>query len=196
MTRGQGVALLEWANAQNPGPWCAHSYGVARAAEKIAAACGLDAERAWLSGLLHDIGRYEGAYGIRHIFTGHRLLLEKGEPALARICLTHSFPHPIPEAYMGARDAAAADEQMLAALLKTPMDDYDRLIQLCDGLSWGDGVCLMEKRLVDVIRRHGITPVQVEAIQARFAILADFEGRMGHGVYALFPEAAENTFST
>lgn len=195
MTRDQAEALLSWAHDLNPGPWRDHCRGVARAAEKIAAACKMDAERAWLSGALHDIGRYEGVYGIRHIFAGYRLLMEKGEPELARICLTHSFPHPVPEAYMGARDATQADEEMLAGILKTPMDDYDRLIQLCDSLSWGDGVCLMEKRIVDVIRRHGATPVQTEAIRARFSILEDFQGRMGHSVYALFPEAAANTFS-
>lgn len=195
MTRPEAEALLQWAHAQNPGPWLAHSYGVARAAEKIAEACGLDSARAWKSGLLHDIGRYEGVYGIRHIFAGHRLLTEKGEPGLARICLTHSFPYPVPEAYMGTRDATNADEAMLAELLKTPMDDYDRLIQLCDSLSWGDGVCLMEKRIVDVIRRHGITPVQTQVVKARFSILEDFQLRMGHSVYALFPEAAANTFA-
>lgn len=195
MNRSQAEELLQWANGRNPGPWLDHSHGVARAAEKIAEACGMDAERAWMSGALHDIGRYEGAYGIRHIFAGNRLLKERGEPELARICLTHSFPYPVPEAYMGARDATPEDEKMLMGILKTPMDDYDRLIQLCDSLSWGDGVCLMEKRIIDVIRRHGITPVQTEAIKARFAILEDFQTRIGRSVYALFPEATANTFA-
>ncbi|MGI6240063.1 MAG: HD domain-containing protein [Christensenellales bacterium] len=193
--REQAVALLEWANAQNPGSWRAHSYGVARAAEVIARACSLDAERAWVSGLLHDIGRYEGAYGLRHIFTGHQLMQDRGAPMIARICLTHSFPLPHPDAYIGTRDATDADEALLADILQTPMDDYDRLIQLCDGLSWGDGVCLMEKRIVDVIRRHGVPPPLQHTVNARFEILADFERRMEHSVYDLFPEAAENTFA-
>ncbi len=154
----------------------------------------MDAERAWISGALHDIGRYEGVYGIRHIFAGYRLLLDKGEPELARICLTHSFPYPVPEAYMGTRDATTADEELLADILKTQMDDFDHLIQLCDALSWGNGVCLMEKRIVNVIRRHGITPVLAEAIKARFSILDAFQARMGHSVYDLFPEAVANTF--
>lgn len=132
MNRPEAETLLAWANAKNPGPWFDHSYGVARAAEKIAAACGMDAERAWLSGAVHDIGRYEGPSGLRHIFAGYRLMAERGEMPLARICLTHSFPLPVPGAYMGARDGTEGDEVLLRAILKTPMDEYDRLIQLCD----------------------------------------------------------------
>jgi hypothetical protein len=76
-----------------------------------------------------------------------------------------------------------------------PMDDYDRLVQLCDGLAPDRGVCLMEKRLVSVMRRRGVVPLQREIIDARFSILADFEARMGHSAYALFPEAIANTFA-
>lgn len=195
MNRAQADELLLWANGQNPGPWLDHSYGVARAAEKIAQACGMDAERAWLSGALHDIGRYEGVFGLRHATAGYHLLMERGEPALARICLTHSFPVSLRETFMGEQDAREADAALLDETLQTPMDDYDRLIQLCDGLSWGRGVCLMEKRLVSVMRRRGVVPRQGEIVNARFAILEDFQARMGRPLYGLFPEAAENTFA-
>ena len=195
MDRKQATELLDWAHAQNPGPWRDHSYGVARAAEKIAEACGLDGERAWLSGALHDIGRYEGVFGLRHATTGYQLLMEKGEPALARICLTHSFPLPTVDAFMGEKDVTPENLALLIETLKTPFDDYDRLVQLCDGLTHGRGVCLMEKHLIDVIRRRGAVPLQKEILNARFQILEDFQNRMGHSVYALFPEAAANTFA-
>lgn len=194
MNREEALSLLNWANGLNPGPWAEHSLGVARAAEKIAEACGMDSEHAWLCGALHDIGRYEGVYGMRHIFAGYRLLTEKGEPALARICLTHSFSYPDPEAYVGPHDGTDADMALLRDVLQTPMDDYDRLIQLCDALSWGSGVCLMEKRMMDVFRRHGCAPLLSEKINATFAVFEDFQNRMGHSLYDLFPEAAANTF--
>lgn len=194
MNRTQADELLTWAHTQNPGPWLDHSYGVARAAEKIAQACGMDAERAWLSGAIHDIGRYEGVFGLRHATAGYHLLMNRGEPQLARVCLTHSFPLPLRESFMGAQDTTPEDAALLDGVLKTPMDDYDRLIQLCDGLSWGRGVCLMEKRLISVMRRRGVVTRQGDIVNARFAILEDFQARIGHSIYDLFPEAAENTF--
>ena len=111
-----------------------------------------------------------------------------------RVYLTHSFPLPAREAYIGAADATEADKELLADILRTPMDDYDRLIQLCDSITWGRGVCLLEKRIVDVMRRYPDTPMRPAAIEARFSILDDFAAQMGHPVYELFPEAAKSTF--
>ncbi len=94
MTREQAEALLLWAEEKNPGPWGNHSRAAGRAAETIARAAGdpaLDPDRAYVSGLLHDIGRYEGVTHLRHVYAGYALLMDKGEPELARVCLTHSF---------------------------------------------------------------------------------------------------------
>ena len=56
--REEAIILLTWANGQNPGLWSDHCRVVGRTAETIAAKCGLDTERAFVSGLLHDIGYY------------------------------------------------------------------------------------------------------------------------------------------
>ena len=48
---------LKIAGEMNPGPWIAHSLNVAEAARRIAGACApLDSEKAFVCGLLHDIG--------------------------------------------------------------------------------------------------------------------------------------------
>ena len=52
----------------------------------------MDEQRAYLFGLLHDIGRRAGVTGIRHIFDGYDYMTALGQPEVARICLTHSFP--------------------------------------------------------------------------------------------------------
>jgi len=52
----------------------------------------------------------------------------------------------------------------------------------------------MEKRMVDVVLRHGVAPGMQEKWQAWFDIKADFERRIGHSIYDLFPEAVQNTF--
>ena len=64
--RKTAEALLTEAEPHNPGPWGDHSRTAAHCAEAIAAACGLDADKAYVLGLLHDIGR---RYGKRHL--GH-----------------------------------------------------------------------------------------------------------------------------
>lgn len=195
MNRAEAIKLLEWAHTKNPGPWREHSLGVARAAEYIARECGdMDPEKAYVMGLMHDIGRYEGFTYMRHIVAGYELMLKKGEPDIARICLTHSFPCPEMGTFIGEKDVDEAGLALVESILKTPMDDYDRLMQLCDALAWGKGVCLMEKRMIDVIRRYGSTPYTQKKICATLDIFDDFQRRIGKSIYSLFPEAAENTF--
>ena len=62
--RKTAEALLAEAEPHNPGPWGDHSRIAAHCAEAIARACGLDADKAYVLGLLHDIGR---RYGKRHL---------------------------------------------------------------------------------------------------------------------------------
>ena len=192
--RQEALKLLDWANELNPGPWRAHSLGVARAAGLIAGAIGIDEERAYITGLMHDIGRYEGVRGMHHVIAGHDLMMDKGQPECARICITHSFPDKRMEGYLGAIDVTddeyACIERSLAGYV---FDDYDRIVQLCDAISWNEGVCLMEKRLVNVVLRHGTAPGIREKWQAYFAIKEDLERRMGRSLYSLFPECWENT---
>lgn len=52
---------LKIAAAMNHGPWEDHSRNVARAAQRIAARCPeMNSEKAYVCGLLHDIGRRTG----------------------------------------------------------------------------------------------------------------------------------------
>lgn len=191
----EAMALLEWAHDLNPGPWREHSKGVARAAQKIAEAIGLDGEKAYFLGLMHDIGRYEGPRGLHHAIAGYDLLMKKGWTEAARISITHSFPTAsIAHFGGGALDVSEEEMATILRVLDQPFDDYDRLIQLCDAISWGEGVCLMEKRLVDVVVRHGAFEGMDVKWRKWLEIKADFERRMGHSLYDLFPEAAENTF--
>lgn len=193
----EAMELLEWAHSQNPGPWREHSLGVARAAKKIAAAVGLDEQKAYFLGLMHDIGRYEGPRGLHHAIAGYDLMMGKGWEDAARICITHSFPTQSIEHFGGG--ALDVNEEELATVLRVitqEQDDYDRLIQLCDAIVWGEGVCLMEKRLVDVVVRHGAFAGMDVKWKKWFEIKAGFERRMGCSLYSLFPEAADLTFGS
>jgi len=195
-TREQALDLLNWAGSLNPGPWKLHVLSAARAAETIAAAAGLDPERAFVSGALHDIGRYEGPSYARHMTAGAKILREKGFDEIARICLTHSFPDHSVANYIGKWDISPEEKAELSAFIESAeYDDYDRLIQLCDALSLPTGVCLIEKRLVDVALRHGAFAGLERKWRAFLDIRKYFEKRIGRSIYALFPEVVENTFS-
>lgn len=192
----EALRLLDWAHDRNPGPWKSHSLHAARAAEEIARKAGLDAERAWVFGALHDIGRYEGVRGIHHIVAGYNLLMEKGDADAARICMTHSFPGGDPMGYIGKWDVTDAERAFITGFVaNAEMDDYDRLLQLCDALASAEGIGLVEKRLVDVAIRHGgITDAVVRKWAATLEIRREFEARMGCSVYFLFKDSILNTF--
>ena len=195
LNRNEAMALLNWANGLNPGPWRAHSLNAARAAEAIAAACGMDADKAWVMGALHDIGRFEGPRGIHHIVAGYNLLMEKGEAELARICMTHSFPDRDTRNYIGKWDVTDGERAFIEEFIPNcAMDDYDRLIQLCDALALAEGICLIEKRLIDVALRHGVPPTIPEKWRKTMEIRAGFEAKMGNSVYNLFEDVIANTF--
>ncbi len=57
-TKDEAMKLLNEAYKLNPGPWREHSIVVAECAYKIAKKCpDMNAEKAYILGLLHDIGR-------------------------------------------------------------------------------------------------------------------------------------------
>ena len=187
MTREQANELLLWAHEQNPGPWLAHSQVAARAAEGIAQACGMDVEKAYIMWLLHDIGRYEGIRDLHHVVAGYRLMMEKNEPAIARICLTHSFPIPEIGVFSGKLDCEPQELDFLnEALVQAEYNEYDHLIQLCDSLALAGGISTVEARLIDVSLRHGFNAYTQRKWQAFLDLKKEFDARCGTNIYLLF----------
>ena len=139
----------------NPGPWTEHSRHAAEAAEYIAAACGdLNCEKAFVCGLLHDIGRRAGVSAVRHIVDGYDYCLSKGWDEVARVCLTHSFPVKDIRADIGKKDIDREQYDFVDRYLKSiEYDDYDKLIILCDALADARGFVSWKRDLS--IRRGG-----------------------------------------
>jgi len=186
-TREEANKLLIWANEQNPGVWADHSRVVARAAEVIAHKCSLDTHRAYTSGLLHDIGRYEGVRDLHHVYAGYELINNKGYDQLAGICLSHSFPYQNIDEYFGTNDCSKEETEVIESfLVNTIYNDYDKLIQLCDAIGTPDGVSIIEVRIMNVIRRHGFAKLTLNKIGAIFEIKAYFDNICGHNIYDLF----------
>ena len=174
--------LLREAENCNPGPWGDHSRNVAMCAEKIAAAVGMDSTKAYVLGLLHDVGRKFGKGHLAHVWDGFCYMMELGFDEAARICLTHSFNTGDFNQFIGKKDIP--DEQIAElkeALAQTRMDEYDRLIQLCDGLATSQGVVDLEWRMHDVRRRYGYYPQK--QWDANLALLEEFSRRAGSNIY-------------
>ncbi len=180
----EAETLLREAENCNPGLWGNHSRVAARCAEKIAVAAEMDREQAYVLGLLHDIGRRFGIRHLGHVSDGYRYMTELGYPAVARICLTHSFNLPTLDVYVGKRDITPEQQGEIQTLLDgIQYDDYDRLIQLCDCLAGTEGVMDMEARMADVKRRYGFYPQ--EKWDANMKLKRYFEEKAGKDIYEI-----------
>lgn len=119
----------------------------------------MDAEKAYVLGLLHDIGRKFGVRHLGHVSDGYRFMMSLGYDEAAKICLTHSFNNHTVDEYIGKLDVSEEEMEMIKTeLARTVYDDYDRLIQLCDSLAGAEGVLDIEDRMNDVKKRYGFYP--------------------------------------
>lgn len=183
-TREQAEELLAEALPHNPGPWGAHSQTAAHCAEKIAAVCGLDPDKAYVLGLLHDIGRRYGKRHLGHVSDGYTYMMSLGYDEVARVCLSHSFNDQSLADYVGNRDTFPEETGMIETELAAMVyDEYDRLIQLCDSLAGAEGVLDIEERMADVKRRYGAYPQN--KWDRNLALKRHFEELAGRDIYEI-----------
>ena len=189
LTRERAERELHTAGKMNPGAWVAHSRFCALACEKIAAKIPhLNAETAYILGLMHDIGRREGIFQEKHLIDGYRYCSEFGWTQAAKICISHAFMIPDISMGVGKLDVPAHDAEFLKNFLENAVyDDYDRLVQLCDGLALPTGFCFLETRIVDVALRYGVPACSLMRWKKLFEIKADFEKIIGGSIYDLLP---------
>ena len=182
-TREQAEALLAEAEKCNPGPWGDHSRVVAHCAERIAQECGdLDPDKAYILGLLHDIGRKFGVRHLGHVSDGYTYMMSLGYDEAAKVCLTHSFHDRTTDGYIGNFDTSEEELALIRdGLEAVSQDEYDRLIRLCDALSGSEGVLDIEERMGDVKRRYG--GYSQAKWDSNLALKAHFEEKMGKDIY-------------
>lgn len=76
--RDKAEELLKEAESCNPGPWGNHSRTAAHCAEKIAEYSEKYSEKAYVLGLLHDIGRKFGKRHLGHVSDGYSYMMSLG----------------------------------------------------------------------------------------------------------------------
>ncbi len=183
--RAEAERLLSEAEKCNPGPWGNHSRVVAHCAEKIAGACDdMDSEKAYILGLLHDIGRKFGVRHLGHVSDGYTYMMLLGYDEAAKVCLTHSFNNHTVDEYIGNFDTSDEELRLIReTLASVEYDDYDRLVQLCDSLAGSEGVLDIEERMEDVKRRYGAYPQK--KWDANIVLKEYFEKKAGNNIYVL-----------
>jgi len=198
-TLEEAKLLLEEAEKINPGPWIGHCKYVAESAKLIAANCkDLNPDVAYILGLLHDIGKTtpSGKTTIGHIMEGYNYSMERGYNLLAKICVTHSCPSKnISDIFEVKENCKDEGYDFVEDFLnKVEYDDYDKLIQLCDALGLHNGFTVIEKRLVDVALRHGISEHVIPKWKAFMELKNYFDEKIGQSIYSILPGVIENTF--
>lgn len=184
-TREEALELIRDGLKSNPGPWGRHCLTVAHCAEKIAAKCGdMDDEKAYILGLLHDIGRKYGVRHLGHVSDGYSYMKKLGYDEVAKICLTHSFSNHTVEDYIGNFDVSEEELALIKSeLAAVDYDEYDVLIQLCDALAGADGVLDIEERMSDVKKRYGSYPQ--EKWDTNIKLKQYFEDKMQESIYTV-----------
>ena len=174
--------------------WENHSRAAGKVAEKIAEKSGLDSDKAYAAGLLHDIGRYKGPNtGMMHVVDGYDLLMEHGLEDIARICLTHSF-NPREKVYDVTLSEGDKDKFLKDYMSKVKFDDYDKLVQLSDFMAGAHGVTTIERRFCSVLWRHGLKN-PAEDLTTLYDLKQYFSDKAGIDVYELFrDDIAESQF--
>jgi len=185
-SREEAEKIISESAKMNPGPWEAHCRVAAQCAYEIAKRCSdMDAEKAYVAGLLHDIGRRFGGRHMGHVYDGFKYMTSLGFDEAARICLTHSFNDGTMDYYIGKRDTTPEETEVIRSELEkvmvSGMDDYDRLIQLCDSMALPTGPVEIEVRMGDVKTRYGNYPEVKWNINIE--LKSYFERKMGMNLY-------------
>lgn len=166
----------------------AHHKNVALCAEKIAAACGMDSNRAYVQGLMHDYGEaIEGTTpNTFHGTAGYDILMNKGYDEVARTCLTHSFWEGVfDESYFPSYNQQEI-KRAISIISKIGIDEYDKLIQISDMLSSGYDIIPVETRVNIIVKKYKLPHELIGfKLQKACELKAYFDNKCGRSIYEI-----------
>ena len=182
--------MLEEARGKIPDDhWINHSICVGNSAGKIAEKLNLDVDYAKTLGYIHDIGKSVGEFK-EHVMNGYKYIKELGyDDEYANICLTHSYLNN--DVYCTA-GGIPRDIPFRTEFIKNhEYTIYEKIINLCD-LMCTAKVFTVDKRLIDIIIRHGTYSNTQYHIKETYKLKEYFDNLLGYDLYKLFPEIKDN----
>ena len=167
--------------------WILHSIYVGIALRRIASALGYSESFALKIGYLHDIGRRINHNN--HPIEGYFYLKSLGYEDIARYSLTHSFLNNNIKSTVGTGPKDKESYEFINNYLNSINKDiYDNILHLCDLMCLETGFTTIEKRILDVMTRKGVS----KNSYAHYMDLMDFKNwiqiQIKKDLYDLFPE--------
>lgn len=178
--------------------WIEHSICVGNTAGKIAKALDLDEDYAKTLGYIHDIGKsfkYEHDGVFPHAIYGYNYIKSLGYgEEYAGICIKHSFLNNDIDCLSNDRDETDKSNEnygFVKEYIKNEYSIYDKIINLCD-LMCTDKVMTVDKRMMDLLYRHGVFAKTHYHIEETMKLKKYIDGMLGFNLYDLFPEIKDN----
>lgn len=178
--------------------WIEHSICVGNTAGVIAKALGLNEEFAKSLGFIHDIGKkfnYEHDGVFPHAIYGYKYLKSLGyDEEYAAICIKHSFLNNDIDCLSNDRDYTDSSNpyyNFVKDYIKDEYTIYEKIINLCD-LMCTTKIQTVDKRMMDLLLRHGVYKNTHYHLQETFKLKEYFDNKLGYNLYNLFPEIKEN----
>lgn len=178
--------------------WIDHSVCVGNAAGKIAKALSLDVDYVKTLGYIHDIGRsfkseMDGV--LSHAIDGYEYIKSLGYgEEYAGICLKHSFLNHDINCLANDRDETDKNNpnyEFVKQYIQDEYSIYEKIINLCD-LMCTTKVLTIDKRMIDLLLRHGVYAKTQYHIKQTCKLKKYFDQLLGFNLYDLFPEIKEN----
>lgn len=176
-----------------------HQSSVGNAAGRIARALNLDEDKAKALGYIHDIGKLfyphkkvDGA--LTHGIKGYEYIKSQGyDEEYAGICILHSYLNNDIDCLSGNRTNRNGESFKFQYDYVTnhEYNDYEKLINLCD-LMCTDKILTVEKRMIDLLIRHGVFETTHYHITETMKLKKYFDDKLGYNLYDLFPEIKDN----
>lgn len=203
-TKQQTLNLLDEARYTNPRNkwWVIHSLGVGNSAATIAAALNksqssnydwhpLDPEKLTKLGYLHDIGK-RGDDWVVHPYEGYRFLQSLGyDEEYCQISLTHSFVNNDAFCMFSEFMQPKRDKFVIDYIADHEFTLEEKIVAICD-MMFGTSMWTLDKRIIDIISRHGVCSQTQQRIQEVYKLKAYLDDLLGFNLYDLFPELKDN----
>lgn len=192
LSKEEAERLLINAGKINSGKWIEHSFNVGIAMQRLAKKLNLNEEKAYIIGILHDIGRIKKGIGMRHIIDGYNYMLDLKQPEIARRCMIHTFFIKDVHSSCCLWDITDEEGKIIQDYLnQCEYDIYDKLVQISDCLADADGFKMIEQRLLDVHIRKGVNDFSIPTWKSIFKLQDEIEDMLKESIYVSFPEVKE-----
>lgn len=196
------ILLEQERKKANDDRWIDHCICVGNSAGILAKALiekgyDVNVDKAITLGYIHDIGKTFNEQGgvFPHAINGYNYIKELGyDEDYAGICIKHSFLNNDIDCISNDRDETDKSNPNYIFFKEYIKNEYsieEKIINLCD-LMCTTMTLTVEKRMIDLLLRHGVFAKTYYHIEETLKLKEYFDNLLGYNLYDLFPEIKEN----